>query len=81
MNIKCVVACHDGDGPNFYFVKVDCTKEQYDNGEHYEAAEGIIRENYDVDGPFWVCDENDYPVNFIISNFPKWETADVTCVD
>lgn len=80
MKVKCVVGCHDHDGPNFYFAIVDCSQEQYDNGEHYEAAEGIIRENYDVDGPFWVADEHDHRVGFLFEHF-EWDTADVTSVD
>lgn len=59
MKIRCVVACHDVNGPNIYYVKVKCTEKQYDAGEHYEAAQGYIEENYSVGGPFWVCDEKD----------------------
>lgn len=59
MDIRCVVACHDSNGPNMYFVKVKCNVEQYKKGLHYEAAEGYISENYEVSGPFWICDEND----------------------
>jgi len=80
MIVKCVVACNDVNGPNFYFVKVDCTEEQYDNGDHYQAAEDIIQENYEVDGPYWVCDENDNNVKFLFDHF-NWDTADLTSVD
>jgi hypothetical protein len=59
MKLRCVVACHDVDGPNLYYVKVECTQQQYAKKQHYEAAEGFISENYDVRGPFWVCDETD----------------------
>ena len=45
MKIRCVVACHDVEGPNLYYVKVECNQEQYDEGSHYEAAEGYISEN------------------------------------
>ena len=58
MKLRCVVACYDVvDGPNLYYVKVECTQPQYEKKQHYEAAEGFIAENYEVKGPFWVCDE------------------------
>jgi len=80
MKIRCVVACHDVNGPNLYFVVVECNQEQYDEGEHYEAAQGYVEENYEVDGPYWVCDERDACGMALVQNF-EWVNADEIYVD
>lgn len=39
MITRCIVAAINADGePDFFFVKVDCTEDQYGNGYHYDAA-------------------------------------------
>ncbi len=61
MLVKCVVACHNAQGePDLAFVKVRCTQAQYDEGQHYQAAElWAHQDNYEA--PFVVFDENDGP--------------------
>jgi hypothetical protein len=75
MRVRCVVACHDCDGPNLYFVYVNCTKQQYQEGLHYEAAKQFIEDNYSVGGPFWMCDENDACGVGLVQQF-EWMNAD-----
>lgn len=39
MNIKCIVAATNSNGePDLYFVTVNATEEQIENGRHYDAA-------------------------------------------
>jgi hypothetical protein len=73
MVVKCVVACRNAEGASdFYFCKVECSQDQYDNGEHYEIAEYQARsEGYE--GPMVAFDENDGP-NFLFEHF-VWESA------
>jgi hypothetical protein len=73
MFIKCVVACLNAEGASdFYFCKVECRQEQYDNGEHYNIAENQAwSEGYE--GPMVTFDENDGP-NFLFEHF-VWESA------
>lgn len=65
--IKCVVACHGGDGPTFCYVVVNCTQEQYDDGQHYEVAKDHARD-MNFDGPMVVYDEHDGPDWLFASN-------------
>jgi hypothetical protein len=61
VEIQCVVACRGADGvPTFFACKVKCSQDAYDNGEHYEAAEGLASE-MGYEDPFLVYDENDGP--------------------
>ncbi len=57
MKVRCVVACTNANGePDLYFVKVHCSLEDFDDGEHYEGAkESALREDHE--GPFVVFDE------------------------
>lgn len=75
MEIKCVVACRNCEGvPDFYFCKVKCSQEQYDNGEHYEIAEDAAsKEGYE--GPLLAYDENDGP-DWLFDHF-VWESASI----
>ena len=75
MTIKCVVACRNAEGvSDFYFCKVDCTQEEYDNGSHYELAENsAISEGYE--GPYVAFDENDGP-DWLFDHF-VWESASI----
>lgn len=77
--IKVIVGCESEKGKDLFFVKVEATQEQIDAGLHYDAAEGIIQENYEVEGPFWSADETD-PCAAVFCHF-EWETADITYVD
>jgi hypothetical protein len=63
--IQCVVACRNAMGePEFYCVTVECTVDQYENGDHYDAAcaqaedEGYEGWKGEISNA-WVCDEND----------------------
>lgn len=75
---KVVVGGEGHNGPELYFVKVICNQSQYDEGLHYEAAKEWVQENFDADGPFWACDEND-PANLVHELF-NWTTASCTKV-
>lgn len=80
MIVRCVVAGNGMNGPDFYFCKIECTQEEYDNGEHYKlAAEAaLVAEAYDPDNAV-VFDEHDGPV-WLFEHF-VWSTASVFCVD
>lgn len=69
MKIRCVVACHGGDGPEFVGLVVRCSKEEYDNGDHYDMAADMCR----GDRPYVVFDENDGPyVSLDENSEPVW---------
>jgi hypothetical protein len=77
--VKVAVGCTGHNGPDLFFVVVDCTQEQYDNGEHYEAAQGIVMENNYVGGPYWCVDEND-PAKAVLTLCADWNQAETTMV-
>lgn len=79
MIVKCIVAGHGGDGPDLFFVKVDCTKEQYADGDHYGIAQNAAEEN-GYEGPFVVFDEDDGAGKHLLPLF-QWETADIWSAD
>jgi hypothetical protein len=58
MKVTCVVACANSNGePDFYPCIVDCSQEQYDNGEHYDAAKDAAADaGYE---PYLAYDHND----------------------
>jgi hypothetical protein len=61
MDIRCVVACKNASGqPDFFGCTLTATQEEYDNGEHYDAA-AVAAEEEGYEGPFVVYDENDGP--------------------
>ena len=64
MLINCVVAATNASGePDFYFVKVRCSRDQYcgeDGGAHYDAAKTAARDK-GYEGEMVVFDENDGP--------------------
>lgn len=70
---KLIVACLNADGvPDFYFCKVRCTGEQYDNAEHYILAERrAIEAGYE---PRLSFDENDAAGKAILGHF-VWNSA------
>lgn len=70
---KLIVAASNASGePDFYFCKVSCTGEQYENGEHYVLAESLaIKEGYE---PKLSYDENDKAGKAILENF-DWNKA------
>ena len=70
---KMIVAAINGNGePDFYFCKVRCTGQQYDNGYHYALAEKKAIENgYE---PKLAYDENDTGGSVILDKF-VWKSA------
>ena len=74
MIVKVVVAGNGFDGPDFYFCKVECNQEQYDNGEHYDAAKSAAANN-GYDSPMVAFDENDPPK--LLFDLFNWDSASV----
>ena len=73
--IKCVAACTNAGGePDFGFVKVECSEEEYNLGKHYDAARDFLIEN-GYEGPFVIFDEEECPA-WLLERF-VWETASV----
>ena len=74
MIIRCMVAAVNSNGESdFYFVKVECTNEQYELGEHYDTvAKKAEDEGYE---PKLVFDENEYAGQAILDHF-SWDTAE-----
>jgi hypothetical protein len=73
MIIQMVVAANGFDGPDFYFCKVDCSQQQYDNGEHYDIAKSAAKDN-GYDEPMVPFDRNDPPGRSFFDLF-EWESA------
>lgn len=74
MIVNMVVAAQGFAGPDLYFCKVECSQEQYDNGEHYDAAHSAAKKN-GYDGSMVAFDENDPPkAMFGLFN---WESATI----
>lgn len=72
--IRMLVACHYRSGvPGLFPFIVVCTQEQYDNGDHYEAAKEAL---YMYEGPYVVIDENDDVSEEVLSCF-DWIEAPV----
>lgn len=73
MTVRCVVAAINGDGdPDLYFVKVNCTEDQYLLGIHYDAAEfAADREGYEA---CLAYDEHDSAGKAMMALF-DWNTA------
>jgi hypothetical protein len=56
---RCAIVCHNANGqPDLVRCRVRATREQYQDGQHYEAAKNWAKEN-GYEGPFIVFDEND----------------------
>jgi hypothetical protein len=74
--IRVVVSAINANGDaDFYFVKVACTREQFEEGEHYEAAKAQAEaEGYG--NPMLAYDEEDSAGRAIMEHF-AWETASV----
>jgi len=76
--IKCVVAGSNANGePDFWFVIVRATQQQYDSGEHYKAAKAHADDNGFESSLAY--DEND-PPKPLFEMF-KWDTADTIDVE
>lgn len=78
--IRCAVAAHNSNGePDLFFVKVEATDEQIENGKHYEAAtDAANEEGYAASNI--VFDEECAAGRALLPLF-QWETASiVTCL-
>jgi hypothetical protein len=77
MTIKVVVAGDDHDGPNFWCIKIRCTKEQYDEGTHYERAMQRVAEMHHIDAKI-AFDEKDKCGGLPgFTDMFRWDLADV----
>ncbi len=73
MLIKVAVAATNANGePDLFFTQVACSKEQYENGDHYDTAK-TAAENAGYE-PYLAYDENDPPGSALMELF-LWETA------
>jgi hypothetical protein len=79
ITIRCVVAGLNSNGsPDFYFVRVRLTEEEYNEGAHYEAAKNDAEENgYEA---YLAYDERDVAGAKLIDLF-DWKTAGLVDVD
>lgn len=78
MIIKCVVACMSTEGADFYFCKVKCSEEEYDQGEHYEIAEEAAADD-GYDRPMVTFDEHDGP-EWLFERF-VWTSASIVSAE
>jgi len=78
MRIRVLVSARNVSGePDFYPCIVYCTQDQYDNGDHYEAArQQAIDEGYD---PFLAYDENDTGLQRILHKFGWTSVPTINC--
>lgn len=76
--LRCVVAATNSNGePDLYFIKIHCTEEQYDRGEHYIAAKQAAEdEGYES---FLAYDENDPGGEAMLPLF-TWDSASVISI-
>lgn len=72
-SIRCIVACVNSNGePDLFFIKVLVSKESYNRGQHYVAAQDAAsRHGYE---PMLTYDENDRAGEAMLSLF-VWESA------
>jgi hypothetical protein len=79
MIIKCIVAVVNSNGePDLFFVKVDATQSEIDEGEHYNAAEIYAKDQGHE--PHLAYDENDRAGNAMLPLF-VWETASIVGIN
>lgn len=73
LTVKCVTAATQaGGGSGFHHCIVRCTQGQYNNGEHYEAAQFQASEDgYEEESDMVTFDENDGP-DWLFAKF-NWE--------
>jgi hypothetical protein len=70
--IKCAVFCNNSQGePDIFFCQLKATEEEFENGEHYDAAEELaVKGGYE---PHLACDEND-PAGAVMQ-LAVWESV------
>ncbi len=72
-DVRVIVACDTGDGPDLAFVIVRCREDQYHEGDHYTAAESwATGQGYEP--PMVSFDEFDPAGKAIVRHF-VWESA------
>ena len=72
--VRMIVVCHNSNGePDFYFCKVRCTFEEYNEGEHYALAHQKAQEK-GYSGPFVTICEDDPSGKKLLNHF-DWEYA------
>ena len=78
MNIKCIVACHNSNGePDLFFVKVEATEDQIENGEHYDRARREAELcGYDAGITSVTFDESDSAGKAMLDLF-QWDTSSI----
>jgi hypothetical protein len=73
--VKCIVSCLNSNGePDLYFIVIECTDEQYNDGDHYDAAKAQCEE--DGYESYLAYDENDSAGNAMLPLF-TWESATI----
>jgi hypothetical protein len=78
MIVRCMVAAINASGDaDFYFVKVDCSEDQFNLGKHYDAAENkAIKEDYE---PKLTFDEFESAGTIIVDHF-EWDSATIIMI-
>ncbi len=72
--VRCVVMCRDANGaPDLAPFVVSVTRQEYDDGHHYELAEEAAKAAR-YQWPYFTCDEND-PAGKRLLNLFDWSTA------
>ena len=66
--VRVLVLGTTGEGSEFYGATVDVTQEQYDEGEHYELAKELAREQ-SFEEPMMAFDENDVAAKQLGADF------------
>lgn len=76
--IRCIVAARNAGGePDLFFVKIKATREEIENGDHYDAAMNAAEE--DGYEPTLAYDEKDYGGKMMLKLF-DWKTANIISV-
>lgn len=83
LRVRCITACTGGNGPDFDFCVVELSVEQYEVGEHYEAAKCAAEDHgFDTENAV-VYDTLDLSntVGVKFQRHFQWRTADLYSVD
>lgn len=59
-------------GPDLFGVIVCATPEEFEEGDHYTAAENFVKARCDAEGPFWCVDHQD-PAKEVL-NLIEWKS-------
>lgn len=69
--IRCCVACKNSQGePDLFYVTVTASKEEIDNGDHYDTA-AYFANKAGYEGPYVAFDENDSAGKFLMTGMDK----------